>query len=63
MNMRGARRLHPSGVGSFRAWARDVWSRFHEFSGDANVTGKLAKVVRLQVTKDKAKAKAAAKSR
>lgn len=54
MNMKRARRLHPGGQ-SFRSWARDVWKKFHEFSGDGNVTGKLGRVLGLPGAKAKTK--------
>jgi hypothetical protein len=52
MNMRKARRLHPGGAtSSFRQWVRGVWEKFHEISGDGNVTGKLAEILRQQQRK------------
>ena len=47
MNMRRARRLCPSGGGSFRTWVRDVWKKFGELAGDGNAEGKLAAVLGL----------------
>ena len=45
MNMKRARRKHPSGAGSFRTWVRDVVRKFGEIQGDNNFTGKLAHIL------------------
>jgi hypothetical protein len=56
MNMRRARRLHPSGE-SFRTWVREVWKKFGEISGDRDPVGKLAGILGVARNVPKAKTK------